>query len=205
MLGTALAPREDAPGEFGTPSPGPVAALPSDLHGALREPAAADVRLPPAARADGARILAGHRFPDLEAQGVRPARALTRLTLAGETAATLYRGADGCDFTLGVAPVSLAGLLMFTGEPPAHAHETGGARRFVALVTGFEPAVRLRVWSAHETVWVASTDSIGPARFAALADLAARGTNATSEPKDLVHVARADDLPSVSAAACGTS
>ena len=192
VLGTVLAPRDDAPGAFGTPAPAPLAALPADLHGALREPVAADVAPPPAAGADGFRTLAGHRFPDLAAQGLRPARSLTRLTLAGDTAATLYRSADGCDFTLGVAPGSLAAMLMFTGEPPAHARATGGARRLVALVAGFEPSVRLRAWSAHDAVWVASSDAIDPVRFAALADLAARRTNATSAPADLVHVARAD-------------
>ena len=203
VLGTALAPRDREPGSFGASAvAAPLAALPADLHGALREPVAADVAPPPAAGADGFRTLAGHRFPDLEAQGVRPARSLTRLTLAGSTAATLYRGADGCDFTLGVAPGSLAAMLMFTGEAPAHAEPTGGARRLVALVTGFGPAVRLRAWSARDTVWVASTDALDPVRFAALADLAARRTNATSAPADLVHVARADEP--AAGTACGT-
>ena len=200
-LGTVLAPGDDAPGAFGARAAAPLAALPSDLHGALREPVDADVAPPPAARADGFRVLADHRFPDLKAQGLHPARSLTRLTLAGATAATLYRGADGCEFTLGVAPSSLAAMLMFTGEVPTHLHPTGGSRRLVALVMGFEPAVRLRVWSAADAVWVASSDTVDPARFAALADLAARRTEATSAPVDLVHVARTDG--SAEGAACG--
>ena len=195
VLGTVLAPRDREPGAFGASAAPPLAALPADLHGALREAVDADVAPPPAPGMDGFRTLAGHRFPDLEAQGVRPARSLTRLTLAGSTAATLYRGADGCDFTLGVAPSSLAAMLMFTGEPAAHARAAGGARRLVALVVGFDPAVRLRVWNAPDAVWVASSDTIDPARFAALADLAALRTNATSAPADLVHVARADVPP----------
>ena len=203
VLSTVFAPRDREPGSFGaSAAAAPLAALPADLHGALREPVAADVASPPAAGADGFRTLAGHRFPDLEAGGVRPARSLTRLTLAGSTAATLYRGADGCDFTLGVAPGSLAAMLMFTGEPAAHAEAAGGARRLVALVTGFGPAVRLRAWSAHDTVWVASSEVLDPVRFAALADLAARRTAATSAPVDLVHVAHAD-VPAAGTS-CGT-
>ncbi len=192
VLGTVLVPREDSPGALEARASTPLPALPADLHGTLRESVAADVALPPAAEADGFRVLAGHRFPDLASQGVRPARSLTRLTLAGSTAATRYQSVEGCDFTLVVAPSSLAALLMFTGERPAHVHATGGARPLVALVTGFGPTVRLRAWRARDTVWVASSDAIGPARFAALADLAAQRTNATSAPADLVHVARSE-------------
>ena len=201
-LGALLAPRDRAPGAFGAPSPAPLPALPADLHAALREAVAADVVPPPAARADGGRTLAGHRFPDLGTDGLHPMRSLTRLTLAGATAATLYRSADGCDFTLGVAPGSLAAMLMFTGVPPAHEYPAGGARRLVALVTGFGPAVRLRVWSARDAVWVASSDTAGPARLKAFAELAAERTNATSAPASLVHVARAE-LPA-EGALCGT-
>ena len=201
-LGTVLAPRDDAPGAFGAPVGTPMAALPADLHRALHEPVAVDVTPPPAAQAGGFRVLAEYRFPDLQTEGVHPARSLTRLTLAGFTAATLYRGADGCDFTLAVAPTSLAAMLMFTGERPAHVREPPGARRHVALVTGFDPAIRLRVWSARDTVWVASSDTVGPERFAALADLAARRTDATSAPANVVHVARGDGV--AEGLSCGT-
>ena len=184
-------PDDDAREAFDAPERVPLAALPADLHGALRRPVAADVAPPPGAKADGVLVLGGYRFPDLEDHGVRPARSVTRLTLAGDTAATLYRSHDGCDFTLSVAPTSLAALLMFTGEVPSHVHARAGARRFIAIVTGFEPAVRLSVWSARDVVWVASSDTAGPARFATLADAAARRTNAVSAPASVVHVTRA--------------
>lgn len=180
----------------------PLAALPADLHGALHEPVAADVALPPAAQANGYRSIAGHRFPELAARGVHPVRSLTRLTLAGATAAMLYRSTDGCDFTLSVVPGSLASMLTLAGEPRMHAHATAGSYRSIALVMGFEPTVRLRAWSAKDTVWVASSDTVDPARFKALAYLAAERTNATSAPSNIVHVARIDGP--VAATPCGT-
>jgi len=171
-----------------------LAALPADLHGALHdEPAASDVVMPPPADVDGYRSIADHRFPDLATLDVHPARSLTRLTLAGAVAATLYRTTDGCDVTLSVVPGSLASMLTLAGGPRMHAHATAGAQRSIALVMGFEPSVRLRVWSADDAVWVASSEAIGPARLTTLAELAAERTNATSMPSTVVHVMRVND------------
>lgn len=203
VLGIVLVPRGEAPDAPDTPGAATLAALPAGLHRALHEPVAPDVTPPAPAGPDGSRLLAGYRFPDLEAHGVRPAHALTRATPAGPAAATLYLGANGCDFTLGAAPGSLAALLPVTEVPPVEADGgksdgAGGGTspdapdRTDAFTTGFGHTVLVRAWSAGDTVWVASSDAIDPVRFAALADLAAERTSATSTPDTVVRIARVD-------------
>lgn len=191
-LGLVLVPRDEAPDAADTLAPTSLAAvsttLPAGLHAALHAPVAADAVPPPPAEPDGSRLLAGHRFPDLEAHGVRPAHALTRDTPAGTVAATLYLDPNGCDFTLSAAPGSLAAVPPATDVPPVAPDRTG------PFTTGFEHTVLVRAWSAGDTVWVASSDAIDPVRFAALADLATERTSVTSTGDTAVDIARADGL-----------